>query len=221
MQNDLPSNVQIGSDHIWAQVFESAKRFDQKTPALFLDRDGVIVKEVHYLHKPQDVELIEGAAELIAKANRLNIPVIVVTNQSGLARDMFGWKDFSAVQKRMLDLISEAVAGAFVDAVYACPFHKMGKEPFKAAAHEARKPNPGMLLRALKAMPIEASGSWIIGDKACDIEAGLNAGISGGVHVLTGHGRDAGQLENAKALARNDFIVRYEDSIADAIDLFD
>jgi len=69
MVHGLPENVQIGSDHIWTQVFESANRFNALTPALFLDRDGVIVNEVHYLHKIKDVALIEGAAQLIAKAN--------------------------------------------------------------------------------------------------------------------------------------------------------
>lgn len=221
MPNDLPANVFLGTDHIWTQVFDSAKRFSEKRPALFLDRDGVIVKEVHYLHKKDDVELIDGAAQLIAKCNAQDIPVIVVTNQSGLARDMFGWKEFAEVQQRILDLLSEDAAGAFVDAVYACPFHKSGRDPFCHPGHEARKPNPGMVLRALEAINIDPSTSWIIGDKASDLKAGLNAGLKGGIHVLTGHGMDEGEVEKARALKSDMFTVRLERSIADAVNLFD
>ena len=218
--NDLPSNVKIGSDHIWTQVFDSAARFEKCTPTLFLDRDGVIVEEVHYLHKVEDVALIDGAAALIAKANIQNIPVVIVTNQAGLARDMFTWTEFNAVQIRMMELLKEAT-GAYVDAVYACPFHKIGKEPYNHPSHEARKPNPGMLLRAMEVLPIAKEGSWIIGDKAGDLKAGLNAGITGGVHVLTGHGTDEGEREDAQSVQNDVFTVRLEKSIAGAIDLFD
>lgn len=218
MQHDLPENVTIGSDHIWAQVFESAKRFNVSTPALFLDRDGVIVEEVHYLHKIADVALIEGAAQLIAKANRCNIPVVVVTNQSGIAREMFTWSEFNDVQNRMLDLLHQAT-GAYVDAVYACPYHKSGAQPYRANSHEARKPNPGMILRSLNVLPIKVKGSWIIGDKAGDLGAGVNAGLSGGVHVLTGHGKDEGEIDQVKTLVSDAFTIRFENSIAGALDL--
>lgn len=214
----IPSNVLIGDDHIWCQVFDSAKRISTPAPALFLDRDGVIVEEVHYLQNAEDVTLIDGAAELIAKANENNMPVIIVTNQSGLARDMFGWEEFANVQARMLALLKEKT-GAYVDAVYACPYHKSGKEPYNHPDHEARKPNPGMLLRALKTLPIQTQGSWIIGDKAADLKAGVNAGISGGIHVLTGHGSDAGELEKAKAVATDGFQVHLADSIRDGLSI--
>jgi D-glycero-D-manno-heptose 1,7-bisphosphate phosphatase len=218
---DLPNNVTLGPDHIWSQVFDSAKRFKSPTPALFLDRDGVIVEEVHYLHKIEDVALIDGAADVIAKANAHNIPVIIVTNQAGIARDMFTWAEFNIVQNRMLELLHNKT-GAFVDAVYACPYHKTGIEPYRAASHEARKPNPGMLLRSFDALPIQAERSWIIGDKAADLEAGRNAGLKGAIHVLTGHGKDDGEVESARALARDGFTIALKKSIHDAlnIDLF-
>ncbi len=220
MSNKLPENVSIGADHIWSQVFDSAKRFKEKRPALFLDRDGVMIEEKHYLHKAEDVELIDGTSQLIAKANALDIPVIVVTNQSGLARGMFGWEEFATVQARMLDLLSEDATGAFIDAIYACPFHKEGQDPYRHPDHEARKPNPGMLSRAMKSIIIDAEKSWIIGDKAGDLKAGANAGLCGGVHVLTGHGQDEGELEKACALSSEAFSVRTVASIADAFDLF-
>ncbi|SCA56938.1 hypothetical protein MTBPR1_30308 [Candidatus Terasakiella magnetica] len=214
MKAELPANVTLGSDHIWCQVFESAKRFETPRPALFLDRDGVIVEEVHYLHKVEDVALIKGAADIIAQANQRDIPVVIVTNQSGLARDMFDWQDFNAVQERMHELLVNE-NGAYVDAVYACPFHKVGKEPFNHPSHEARKPNPGMLLRAFDAMAITTQGSWVVGDKAGDLKAGLNGGISGGMHVLTGHGRDDGEVENAQNLQSETFEVKMLNSIAE------
>jgi len=213
MPLDLPENVQIGPDHIWCQVFESAQRFQGARPALFLDRDGVIVEEVHYLHKVEDVVLIDGAAQVIAKANKLDIPVIVVTNQSGLARGMFGWQEFNAVQERMHELLAEAT-GAYVDAVYACPFHENAQvAQFKATDHEARKPNPGMLVRAMKAIAVNKNKSWIVGDKASDLKAGLNAGVCGAIHVLSGHGSDAGEREKAKAVSTSDFDVHLAKSI--------
>lgn len=218
MAPELPQNVQLGPDHIWTQVFESAQRFSNARPALFLDRDGVIVEEVHYLHKIKDVVLIDGAAQLIAKANRNNIPVVIVTNQSGLAREMFTWQEFNQVQERMLSLLHQK-SGAFIDAVYACPYHKSGISVYHHPAHEARKPNPGMILRALKSLPIDASQSWIIGDKASDLGAGKNAGLLGGLHVLTGHGTDEGEVENVKILASDTYHVRLENSIQDALDL--
>lgn len=213
------THINVGPDHIWSQVFDTANRFNGSRPALFLDRDGVIVEEVHYLHKVKDVSLIDGASSLIAKANAQDIPVIIVTNQSGLARQMFDWDDFDAVQQRMLDLL-KAETGAFVDAVYACPFHKSGHPPFQHPDHEARKPNPGMILRALNHFAIDKDKAWIIGDKAGDLQAGQKAGLGGGIHVLTGHGRDEGEAENAQKLASSTYKVRMENSIKDALDLF-
>lgn len=216
MNDFLPKTASIGQDHIWCEVFDSAGRFQEKRGALFLDRDGVIVEEVHYLHRVEDVTLIDGAAALIAEANRRGHPVVIVTNQSGLARDMFTWAEFAQVQSRMLALL-KAETGAFVDAVYACPFHKNGVAPYRADNHEARKPNPGMLLRALAALPIDVKSSVIIGDKAGDLEAGQKAGLGGGIHVLSGHGRDAGERPAANGLARDDYFVLNYGSIKDGL----
>lgn len=214
---DLPNNARLDSEHIWCQVFDSAARFSQPRPTLFLDRDGVIVEEVHYLHKTDDVALIKGAAEVIKTANDAHIPVVIVTNQSGLAREMFKWDDFAAVQDEMLRQLANT-NGAFVDAVYACPHHKVGIEPFCHPDHPARKPNPGMLLRAVRDLALDMSQSWIVGDKAGDLKAGRNAGIYGGLHVLTGHGSDTGETEKARAVAAEDFIVKMGNSIHDALD---
>ncbi len=163
-------------------------------PALFLDRDGVIVDEVHYLHRPEDASLVPGIAELISTANAKSIPVVVVSNQSGIGRGMYGWDDFIAVQREIDRLL--AARGAVLDAVFACPFHRDAEPPYDVDDHPDRKPNPGMLLRAARLLDIDLARSWFVGDTVVDIEAAAAAGLAGAVHVLTGHGcRDRQYLD--------------------------
>ncbi|MEH6630700.1 MAG: HAD family hydrolase [Halopseudomonas aestusnigri] len=196
----------------------SAQKKLNKSPALFLDRDGVIVKEVNYLQNPKDVELIQGAAEIIAKANMKKIPVIMVTNQAGIAYGYFGWGEFDAVQHQVHDDLENF--GAFIDAVFACPFHQKGDTIWGGHPdHEARKPQPGMLLRAEKMLNIDIANSWIVGDRDSDIEAGRNAGLAGGLHVLTGHGSREGEAGLANTLETPQFKVKSGASIKDAIQL--
>ena len=173
--------------------------------ALFLDRDGVIVEEVNYLCRVEDVRLLPGAAETIRAANKAGVPVVVVTNQSGVARGRFGWPEFEAVQARMTALL--AAEGARLDAVFACGYHETGRGGLGAPDHEWRKPNPGMLLAAAERIGAILSRSLIVGDRAADLAAGRNAGLRCGVHVATGHG-DAQERAAAQNLARDDFEVR-------------
>lgn len=168
-----------------------------RRPALFLDRDGTIVEEVGHLRRPEDVRLIPGAAEVIARANARQIPVIVVTNQSGIGRGLFGWADLVAVENRIESEL--AARGARIDAVLACPFHRDGRPPYRHPDHPARKPNAGLLLHAQSAFAVDLAVSWIIGDRAGDIGAGRAAGLAGGMHMATGCGRDAGEREGARA----------------------
>jgi D-glycero-D-manno-heptose 1,7-bisphosphate phosphatase len=153
--------------------------------ALFIDRDGTLNVEATYLHKPEDVELIPGTPEALARVNARGIPVIVVTNQAGIGRGMYGWKDFRAVTERIAELL--ASAGAHIDAVYASPHHPKGMGEYAVANHPDRKPNPGMLLRAAQEHGIDLSRSWMVGDKTIDVEAGRNAGCRT-VLVRTGYG---------------------------------
>ncbi len=210
----LPSTAIIDDRHVWNQVLTDRT---PGRPALFLDRDGAIIIEENYLSNPEKVVLIDGAAETICAANARNIPVVVITNQSGIARGYFDWKVFAAVQQRMFDLL--AAKGAKIDAVYASPYHKNGEPPYQHPSHPSRKPNPGMLENAKRDLGIDLSNSWVVGDKAGDIGAGLNAGLAGGLHVLTGHGRDEGEAEKALALAKDNFIVEQADTIAAALEI--
>ncbi|OHC73768.1 MAG: hypothetical protein A3G18_05165 [Rhodospirillales bacterium RIFCSPLOWO2_12_FULL_58_28] len=207
----IPKSAAIDDEGVWNQVLRLPPGNGNK-PALFLDRDGVVLEEVNYLRAAGDARLIPGAAETIAAANRLAVPVVIITNQAGIARGYFDWEAFAAVQDKLLaDL---AALGAFIDGVFACPHHSMGNPPYNHPDHPARKPNPGMLLRAATMLELDLSRSWIVGDRAGDLGAGRNAGLAGGLHVLTGHGGDDGERQAAQALAGDGFIVLTADSIA-------
>ena len=155
-------------------------------PALFLDRDGTLNEEVDYLHRPEDLILIPGAAAALARVNAAGIPVIVVTNQSGIGRGYYGWPEFEAVMGRMADDLAKA--GARLDATYASPHHDKGQGDYAVADHPDRKPNPGMLRRAAEEHGLDLSRSWMVGDKAVDVEAGRRAGCRTAL-VLTGYGK--------------------------------
>jgi D-glycero-D-manno-heptose 1,7-bisphosphate phosphatase len=211
--NNLPFGATIGDDGVWRQMLTRVPGTALR-PALFLDRDGVVVDEVHYLHKVADMKLSPGAADVIRRANAHDVPVVIVTNQAGIGRGKYGWAEFAAVQDAMLDELADA--GAFVNAVLACPHHADGVAPYDVANHPARKPNPGMLLAAAEMLPIGFEGSWIVGDRAGDIDAAKRAGCTGGVHVLSGHGSDEGERDTALALRTVGFDVKAAKSIADA-----
>ncbi len=155
-------------------------------PALFLDRDGTLNVEVDYLHRVEDVALVPGAGEAVAELNRLGIPVIVVTNQSGIGQGRFGWEEFKAVSERLDELLS--AFGAHLDATYVAPHSPRGLDEYHHPDHPDRKPNPGMLQRAAEEYGLDLQRSWMVGDKDIDLEAGRAAGCRVGL-VLTGYGR--------------------------------
>lgn len=154
-------------------------------PAVFLDRDGTLNEEVDFLCDPDELVMIPGAAAAVARLNAKGIPVVVVTNQSGIGRGKYGWTDFAAVMSRMGTLL--AVENARIDAVYASPHHEQALGEYAVADHPERKPNPGMLLRAAEEHGLDLSRSWMVGDKALDIEAGRRAGCRVAL-VRTGYG---------------------------------
>lgn len=154
-------------------------------PAVFLDRDGTLNEEVDYLSDPEQLVLIPGAARAVARLNERGIPVVVVTNQSGIGRGKYDWADFEAVMARMAALLAQEHAR--IDAVYASPHHEKGQGAYAVADHPERKPNPGMLLRAAKEFGLDLPRSWMVGDKALDLEAGRRAGCRVAL-VRTGYG---------------------------------
>jgi D-glycero-D-manno-heptose 1,7-bisphosphate phosphatase len=201
----------MGGDSVWVEVCRSAQALSPR-PALFLDRDGTIVEEVGYLWRPEDVRLIAGAADVIATANRSGLPVVMVSNQSGVGRGLFDWDDFAAVQQRIVKLL--AAEGASVDAVLACPHHAEAEPPYRHPDHPWRKPNAGMLLAAAGVLPVKLAASWIIGDRASDLAAGRSAGLAGGLLVATGCGSQSRERAATEALSTNTFRVRIGSTIA-------
>lgn len=200
---------------IWVRV--SHGPVPSPRPALFLDRDGVIVEDPGYLFRPADVILIPGAAEVIALANRLEIPVIEITNQSGIGRSYYGWEEFVDVEDALAAQLARA--GARIDAALACPYHRDGIGSWAHPAHPARKPRPGMLLAAKRYLNIDLATSWVVGDKLSDLLAGYNAGLRGGLHVLTGHG--AKHRQTVLDWHPAEFEVRVGNSICDGAGLLE
>jgi D-glycero-D-manno-heptose 1,7-bisphosphate phosphatase len=177
---------------------------DEQRPALFIDRDGVLTREVHFLRHPSDVLLLPQAAETIRAFNLAEIPVIVVTNQSGIARGHLSWTEFEHVEAEIREQLLRAEAR--LDAVFACGYHEAGAGALAVRDHPWRKPNPGMLLAAADCLAVRLDASWIVGDRARDLASGRAAGLAGGIHVTTGYG-DARERRSALALARSDFQV--------------
>jgi D-glycero-D-manno-heptose 1,7-bisphosphate phosphatase len=176
-------------------------------PALFLDRDGTINVDTGYPDDPALLELRHEIVPVVTAANAAGMPVVIATNQSGIARGYFGWPEFAAVNRRVLDLLGGQ--GGFVDLVIACAYHDEGRAPFAAANHLMRKPNPGMLLRAAELLGLDLSRSIVVGDKPADMEAGMRAGLAAGWLVGGGAAEMAGfpvhpmrSATDAAALAR-------------------
>jgi len=202
----------LDSQGVWCQIL---RRPVAGRPALFVDRDGTVVEETDYLCRVDDIVVIPGAAEVIAAANRRSVPVIMVTNQAGIGRGYYGWAEFKSVQDAIVG--SLATEGANVDAVYACAHHPQAEGDLAHPDHPARKPNPGMLLDSASALALDLNSSWLIGDKADDIEAAKRAGLGGALLVATGYG--SAERQRAATLASPAFEVRFGRSIADAMTL--
>jgi D-glycero-D-manno-heptose 1,7-bisphosphate phosphatase len=168
-------------------------------PAVFLDRDGTINLEIDHLCRVEDVALEPRAAGAIARLNARGIPVVVVTNQSGIGRGKFSWTQFEAVMAHLATLLARE--NARWDAVYAAPHHPEAGGEYGHPNHPDRKPNPGMLLRAANEHALDLSRSWMIGDKGIDLQAGRNAGCRVAL-VRTGYG--AGMDGNLADLVADD-----------------
>lgn len=143
---------------------------NEKRPALFLDRDGVINIEKNYLHKKEDVEFIEGIFELCRYYQEKGYLIVVVTNQSGIARGYYSERDFANLTFWMIEAFAKE--GVEISQVYHCPHH-----PDISGECDCRKPQPGMLLKAAKELHIDLEHSVLVGDSERDIEAAQRAGV--------------------------------------------
>lgn len=142
--------------------------------AVLLDRDGTINQEVGYIRELDKVQLIPGVAEAIRGLNALGVPVIVATNQSGVARGYYPESWLDQLHQRVRELL--AAEDAFLDAVYYCPHLPDGSVPEYSFDCDCRKPEPGLLLQAQRDFDLDLSHCFMIGDKATDVEVGQRVG---------------------------------------------
>lgn len=142
--------------------------------AIFLDRDGTLVHPRHYPARPADLFLYSGIGPELRRLQLAGFQLIVVTNQSGLARGYFGAADLDRMHAHLAHELAQL--DVRIDAIYHCPHHPAGIIPALAVECDCRKPQPGMLLRAAAERGIDLRRSWIVGDILDDVEAGKRAG---------------------------------------------
>lgn len=154
--------------------------------AVFLDRDGTLIRETHYLADPSRLALLPGAGQAVAKLRAAGFPVVVVTNQSGIARGFSTEEDLWAIHEKLGRLLARH--GACLDGVYACPHHPDGTVEAYRKTCLCRKPGTGLFLQARDELAIQLDGSYHIGDKRADLEAAARAGLVS-ILVLSGYGK--------------------------------
>ena len=159
--------------------------------AVFLDRDGTIIRDLHYLSRPEEVGLLEGAAEAISRINAVLVPAVVVTNQSGIGRGYFSAADYEATEQRLNELLAER--GAHVDATYYCPHTSEEK-------CRCRKPDTLLFERAANDLDIDLSNALFIGDRFRDIAPAERFGAKGVLVPIstTPHDEIARAMESAR-----------------------
>ena len=173
--------------------------------AVFLDRDGTVVDDPGFLHEPGKVKLLPGAAQAIKKLNEHGFLVIIVTNQSGIARGLYTVGDYESVQRRLIELLEKQ--GAHIDGAYFCPHH-----PQFTGRCDCRKPGSKLFQEAQQALDIDFTRSWWIGDRLSDVQP---------ARVLDGHGilvaTGDGNLHQGQARALGVMVVADLAAAADEI----
>ena len=163
----------------WRSADQQDNYNRSKTPSLILDRDGVVIKEEHYISDPKKVQLEKGVHRLILKANSIGWKVVIVTNQSGIYRGYFGWQEYEKVSNRLLEILGDQ---SLISGIYANGYGPNETE------RNWRKPNPDMILEASYDLNLDLTRSILIGDRLSDLLAGARADVSMLIHVETGHG---------------------------------
>ena len=172
-------DIGIPTDFERAQV-ELPRRV--RRPAVFFDRDGVLNRDIGYLHQPDEVEWLEGAQAAVRLCNDAGYFVFVVTNQAGVARGYYGEKDVLSLHAWMNGELARQ--GAHVDAFEYCPHHPDGAEgPYRRCCRR-RKPEPGMLLDLLAHWPVDKEASFLVGNMQSDLDAAAGAGVK--AHLYQG-----------------------------------
>jgi D,D-heptose 1,7-bisphosphate phosphatase len=155
-------------------VNRKSQMVNGKSKAVFLDRDQTLIHDPGYINHPDQVSLIDGAPEALVELRNLGYVLVVVSNQSAVARGIVTEPVLQEIHGRMEALLAER--GARLDRIYYCPFHPDGTVERYRRPSDCRKPNPGMLLKASEEMGIDLRRSWCVGDSFSDVEAGARAG---------------------------------------------
>ena len=178
-------------------------------PAVFLDRDGTLNVDVHYLSAPSKLELLPGASRALRRLAQAGFVIVVVTNQSGVARGKLDEATLASIHVELAAQLAEQGAG--FDAVYYCPHHPSEGQPPYRAACDCRKPLPGLLTRAARELSLDLSRSWVIGDSLRDLEAGAALGVPG---ILVGTGK--GQTERQHLARVGPPAAQYAENVCEA-----
>jgi mannose-1-phosphate guanylyltransferase / phosphomannomutase len=189
------------------------KKILKKRPAVFLDRDGTIIRQVELMHKKSDLKLIPGAASAIATFNKLGYLTVIVTNQPVVARGIIGPKEVDEIHALLIERLDKK--NAKIDAIYFCPHHPQANVKKYRMTCKCRKPGIGMILDAAKKYNIDLKKSWMVGDSTRDMLAGNNAKLKT-ILVKTGHGgKDVWQFDG-----KPDFTVKDLSSAARIVKKF-
>ena len=153
-------------------------------PAIFLDRDGTINVDHGYVHEIDNFQFIDGVIDAMRELKKMGFALVLVTNQSGIARGMFSEDQFMQLTEWMDWSLADRDVD--LDGIYFCPHHPEAKEEAYRQSCECRKPQPGMLLSAQQELNIDMAASYIVGDKIDDLLAGKAAGVGKKVLVRSG-----------------------------------
>lgn len=154
---------------------------------VFLDRDGTLNEEVHYLHRPEDMHLLEGVQQALRRLKEAGFKLVVITNQAGVARGYYTEEDVKLLHGYMNEILS--AEGARIDGFYYCPHHPVHGIGCYKKDCSCRKPGIGMFLQAEKQFAVDKAHSYMIGDKLLDTQAGKNYGVTS-ILVGTGYGKE-------------------------------
>ena len=155
-----------------------------KVPAIFLDRDGTVNVDHGYVHEIDDFQFIDGAIEAMQQLKKMGYALVLVTNQSGIARGMFSEEQFMQLTEWMDWSLADRDVD--LDGIYYCPHHPEAAVEDYRQQCDCRKPQPGMLLSAMKELNIDMAASYMVGDKIDDVRAGKAAGVGTTVLVRSG-----------------------------------
>jgi D-glycero-D-manno-heptose 1,7-bisphosphate phosphatase len=169
-----------------------------KRRAVFLDRDGTLNVDTGYVRNPNGVNLIEGAAEGVKRLSDAGFALVIVSNQSGIARGLMTLEQADAVDRQVLSLLRER--GVAIAGTYRCPHFPQGRVEAYATECDCRKPKPGLLIRAAADLGLDLPGSWAIGDSHRDVEAAYNAGCKAILLTRSGLAKHSEGVYHAKNL---------------------